>query len=118
VDCSTFSSNEQDKEKAYVTTIKSTVTQTLPREKQPISKGNYPKSFHSVQKSLTDVGFRPKKDTLSAMQAVSTPTLDISLFGSFQLHHSVHGEIKETRRKVQALLIWLLLEDNQAHRRA
>ncbi len=51
------------------------------------------------------------------MQAISTPTLDISLFGSFQLHHSIHGEIKETRRKVQALLIWLMLEDNQAHSR-
>ncbi len=51
------------------------------------------------------------------MQAISTPTLDISLFGSFQLHHSIHGGIKENRRKVQALLIWLLLEDNQAHSR-
>ena len=51
------------------------------------------------------------------MQAISTPKLDISFLGSFQLHHSIHGGIKENRRKVQALLIWLLLEDNQAHSR-
>ena len=51
------------------------------------------------------------------MEAISAPKLDISLFGSFQLHHSIHGEIKENRRKVQALLIWLLLEDNQTHSR-
>ncbi len=51
------------------------------------------------------------------MQVISAPMLDISLFGSFRLHHSIHGGIKENRRKVQALLIWLLLEDNQAHSR-
>ena len=51
------------------------------------------------------------------MQATSTPTLDISLLGSLQLYHSIHGGIKENRRKVQALLAWLLLEDNQAHSR-
>ncbi|MFK7805153.1 MAG: BTAD domain-containing putative transcriptional regulator [Anaerolineae bacterium] len=51
------------------------------------------------------------------MHTISAPTLDISLFGSLKLHHSIHGGIKENRRKVQALLIWLLLEDNQAHSR-
>lgn len=52
------------------------------------------------------------------MQVISDPTLDISLFGPLQLHHSIHGGIKENRRKVQALLVWLLLEDNQPHSRA
>ena len=51
------------------------------------------------------------------MEAISNPIIDISLFGSFQLHHSTEGEIKENRRKVQALFVWLLLEDNQFHSR-
>ncbi|MEM9776405.1 MAG: BTAD domain-containing putative transcriptional regulator, partial [Chloroflexota bacterium] len=51
------------------------------------------------------------------MHTISAQRLNVSLFGSLQLHHSNQGEIKENRRKVQALLIWLLLEDNQAHSR-
>ncbi|MFT5194756.1 MAG: putative ATPase/DNA-binding SARP family transcriptional activator [Candidatus Promineifilaceae bacterium] len=51
------------------------------------------------------------------MQTTLATTLKISLLGPLQLYHSVTGEIKENRRKVQALLIWLLLEDNQAHSR-
>ncbi|MEM8860970.1 MAG: hypothetical protein AAGD96_21820, partial [Chloroflexota bacterium] len=51
------------------------------------------------------------------MHTISAQALNISLFGSLQLQHSTRGGIKENRRKVQALLIWLLLEDNQAHSR-
>lgn len=51
------------------------------------------------------------------MPTIAPPTLELSLLGPLQITHSAQGEIKENRRKVQALLVWLLLEADQTHSR-
>ena len=51
------------------------------------------------------------------METLIGPTLSLSLLGPPRMTHSTLGELKESRRKVQALLIWLLLENEQSHSR-
>ncbi|MEM8862603.1 MAG: BTAD domain-containing putative transcriptional regulator, partial [Chloroflexota bacterium] len=47
----------------------------------------------------------------------SEEILEISLLGPFRLFKTGQGELKETRRKSQALLAWLFLESGQPHTR-
>ena len=43
------------------------------------------------------------------MPASEQPHIALNLFGGWRLSHSEHGPIRESRRKVQALFVWLQL---------